>query len=351
MGSSLVPADNEQSQRKRSATHAADPSSERDRSRRRKTVEVEEDHSEGEYNPDQDPSERRQIRKGLRDLGKSLADNRAEYLAPTSTGLRDTLLRANELAGQVRQTSDATIDSRLLVTAADFSLKKTVALISGNTAQGVDIDELIMKAKAFMRRGDDESKAPSATQHHRRPEADEDDDNDGEPYNWSYLARFACIKHNSRPSVPGFLYGPLSIEKRARKVVVRKAAFRPKDLQETRPEVLKAGDIQKDDNKNLTTLCTQILSRMRKVIQDAEDSMDAQEEDFDAMTVLEQDKILDTYAVSRDQGVAYYRFVINPKSFGQTVENMFYVSFLIRDGNLGLFKDDRGLPYLRMYSY
>ena len=50
-----------------------------------------------------------------------------------------------------------------------------------------------------------------------------------------------------------------------------------------------------------------------------------------------------------DGGVQLYPFIINPKSFGQTVENLFYVSFLIRDGSAGVQMDDNGLPTLREY--
>ena len=109
-------------------------------------MEVNEDESDKDYDPDQDIEVRRRLRKGLRDLSKNLLENRAEFLNPNSTGLRDTILKANELSGQVKQTADATIDSRLLTTVADYSYKKTVALISGDTAQGVDVDEFISNA-------------------------------------------------------------------------------------------------------------------------------------------------------------------------------------------------------------
>jgi hypothetical protein len=318
-----------------------------ERTRRRRTVEVEEDGSDTEYDPDQDIEVRRQLRKELRELNKNLVEHRSEFMNPDSTGLKDTLLKANQLSEQVKQTSDATIDSRLLVTAAEYSLKKTVALISGDTAQGVDLDDLIIKVKAFMRRGDSDSQsgsqAPNSTQRRRR-RGNDDEDEEGDMLNWEYLGRHACLQHTSRPSVPGFLLGPLSLEKRARKIIVRKAALKPNSLKETRPEVLQAGDIEKSENANLATLCTQILARLGKVRRDSMDAAD--KESTDDMDDEEVDQLMDRHGVSRDGGIALFQFVINPWSFGQTIENMFYVSFLIRDGKVGISTDQRGLPYL-----
>jgi hypothetical protein len=44
--------------------------------------------------------------------------------------------------------------------------------------------------------------------------------------------------------------------------------------------------------------------------------------------------------------VSLLDFAINPRDFGQTVENLFYISFLVREGNAKIIKDEEGLPLL-----
>jgi hypothetical protein len=36
------------------------------------------------------------------------------------------------------------------------------------------------------------------------------------------------------------------------------------------------------------------------------------------------------------EGIPFFPFFINPKSFGQSSENLFFISFLVRDGRAGL---------------
>jgi hypothetical protein len=42
--------------------------------------------------------------------------------------------------------------------------------------------------------------------------------------------------------------------------------------------------------------------------------------------------------------------VINPDDYGQTVENIFYASFLIKEGSAGIQVDDDGLVVIRTFS-
>jgi hypothetical protein len=318
----------------------------RNRSTRRRTVEQADSEPEDDYDPDQPIEERRGLRQDYRHLTKDFAERRSEMLIPGNHGLRETMLRANQLTSRVKQTADATIDARLLVSTADLSYKKTIALTSGESAQGVDLEVFITKVRAYMRAApEDESAAPSNTQRRRGGEEDEEDD---DMLNWGYLGRHACIPNIARPAVPGFLLGPLSLEKRAKRVVVRKERLRINDLNESRPEVVLAGDISKSENANLTLLCTKILRRAEEVSNAAMNAVEEAHQKED-LSDHEIEVLMDKHGISAEGGLAFFNFVINPWSFGQTVENMFYTSFLVRDGNIGVTLDERGLPYISKF--
>ncbi|GFR87314.1 non-SMC element 4 homolog A, partial [Elysia marginata] len=52
------------------------------------------------------------------------------------------------------------------------------------------------------------------------------------------------------------------------------------------------------------------------------------------------------YEANKKQPICFFEFVTNPDSYGQTVENIFYASFLVRDGHANVFLDEDELPVI-----
>ncbi len=308
------------------------------------------------YDPEQAPEERRQVRKGFRSLIAELHDSRAEFLQPNSRGLEQTLKRSDELFKNVKQTSEATIDSRLLVETADLSYKKISNLTLGDGTTGIDVDDFITKCIIFMKQGDEPGRgrnAPPSTQtQSRRRNRDEEDDDAGDTMNWDYLGRNACFLYNSRPCLTGFLLGPLSTQKKVRKQTQRKAREAQTQPGESiRPIQLGQEDLERQESANLTEICTEIARVLQKA---ARKNLDAAKEELNE---LEEEgevsddqawKILRRHHIADNECIPLFDFCINPKSFGQSVENIFYVSFLIKEGRVGLGLDGQGLPTLGM---
>jgi non-structural maintenance of chromosomes element 4 len=309
------------------------------------------------YDPDQPIEERRELQRGLRKLREDARINRDKYIQPGEEGVRRLIEKANILVENVKQTTEATIDSRLLVETVELSYKKTSLLTSGDAGQGVDIDGFVTQCIQYMRLGagiaNDEAAELTSTQRQRRrpsnragPRDSDDEDaigDSGDPCNWEHLGRFVCVPHVRRPAVSGFLLGPLSVEKKVRKIAKRSAPFRPSALKETRPEVLDASAIQRKEDNDLTVICNKIRQRIQAV---QEEAQDAGEDAFNNGGEAEAEAVMKQYGLKRTGGLDFFRCVINPDSFGQTIENMFYVSFLIRDNKLQLELDDDGHPTL-----
>lgn len=51
------------------------------------------------------------------------------------------------------------------------------------------------------------------------------------------------------------------------------------------------------------------------------------------------------------EGVNFFRLVVNPDDFGQTVENCFYLSFLINQGQAGIYVKKDGEVMAREYNW
>lgn len=260
--------------------------------------------------------------------------------------LLDALKTQNGLFKKVRQTADAALDSRFLVNASDLAGKKLNNSLQGNVGVGIDLDQFVSKCIYFMKSngnvaGDENASAPLP-----------DNDDDGDGLDWALLGRQACFPSNGRPPVSSFLLGPLSVQKRVRTTQRKARSQRQPVGPATRPQEIKEGEIQQSESSNLSHLVKTINVRLKAHLNQGIAGVEGElseiaEEDFDEedeAAAFRRYRI--AQAPSQEAAVSLLDFAINPHNFGQTVENLFYISFLVREGNAKVVKDDDGLPLL-----
>ena len=350
------------SSRKRTSDIGSEPSTSRRRTRD-PSPDANDNSDTEAYDPAQSMQKRRELQQRMRGLQRQMVEKPDDFLQADPKALLDFYDQSDRIIKDVKQTAEAAIDSRGLVIASDLAARRVQRLTSGNVGNGVDVDEFVSKCITYMLQGrgieDDHATELSSTQRRRRQlnrgalGSDGEDEmmgDDGDMMNWAHLGRFACIPAIRRPALPGFLLGPLSIEKKARKITKRSAPLRVNNLLEVRPEELRAEDLRKSDKNDLPSICKKIHVQLEKAQQYAQDTVE-DEVDRCGGATPEERALMDRYALRHNGGIDLLRFVVNPHSFGQTVENMFYVSFLIREGSVKLEFDKDGLPAIGMSHY
>lgn len=361
---SVVESDKENQQRRTSAQKRRSDqgmASTQNAAKRRKTGNQQSQGKGGDkigtkyYDPHQDVEERRRTKKAIRELHSNLNESRQEFLQANSTGLIDTVTAANRHFENIKQTADATVDARLLVAAADLSYKKINTLTLGDSSVGIDVDDFVTKCIGFMKYDDDDEEArPGSTQTQRRRRqqiADDDDDDSGDVLNWNLLGRNAALRYNSRPALSGFLLGPLSVQKKVRQNTQRRAREeRGEPTQRSRTLQLTEDELDNQEKQNLTKICTGVYQLLRDTQDAGEKNIEdqwlerciADMSDDDAAVAIKT--LFDENNLRSNGAVPLFKFCFNPQSFGQTVENLFYVSFLVKEGRAGIMYDSDGMP-------
>ncbi|KAG0232762.1 nuclear protein [Actinomortierella wolfii] len=262
--------------------------------------------------------EQRKIRTEYRKLISDTEAHRKEFLDPLNTGLLDNVDQANRLFKNATGTMEATLDSKLLVLSADLGVEKSRHLRIGQA--GFDESEYLTRLVNCMGGHEIEGgsrSGPSRRRHDATVDAngdyavEDDNDDDMEASNggldWSRVGRIAA-KWTQRVPTMDFMLGPMSVEHKSRQIGPRTRIVRdPKQMR--KPQELQEADIARQENET-----TKNVRQIASILEQAEGR------------------------------VNLFRLVVNPESFGQTVENIFYLSFLVRDGRASISEADADNP-------
>ncbi|KAK7472757.1 hypothetical protein VKT23_000867 [Stygiomarasmius scandens] len=249
------------------------------------------------YDPDQNPEEKRVLRKEFRSLGKKFEGD-AKF---SHDDISKALTRQDALFDKVKTTQEATLDSELLLRLTTLSNQKAREMKSGSGA--FDIEDFVSRLVTFMggRKLDNQNLDEDGE--------DEDVYDLHTPLEWHKIGRNALAKSRRVPVV-GFMLGPLSIEQKTRAPVKREKLEKNK-AEQTKPQELKEEDISRSTNETTKNVAT-----------------------------LEG-------ILSETGPINLFKFIVNPEDFAQSVENLFYLSFLIRDGKVALeTSEDTGEPII-----
>lgn len=209
---------------------------------------------------------------------------------------------ANSLVSAIEYSSEAYDDAQLIYHSADVTFKRVRNTIIGDSSE-FDTTAYADGLASFMSKPSTpmNSKDASILAEY------------GDYANLIKLGEMVYTKLNRPPST-GFMIGPTDVAKKTRKVA-RQYGFNPEN--QIRPDGITAEDLQKDSNNETTKMVLEMYQSL-KAYQDA----------------------------SEGQPIALFDFILNPQSFAQSVENLFYTSFLVRDGRVALEMDEDGIPVI-----
>ncbi|XP_012656674.1 EP300-interacting inhibitor of differentiation 3 [Otolemur garnettii] len=246
----------------------------------------------------------RTIRKQYRQLIYSVQQNREDIVNTASDSLTEALEEANVLFDGVSRTREAALDAQFLVLASDLGKEKAKQLNADMSYfNQVSFCDFLFIFVGLNWMEDDE-----------RDELSGCDDNVALSF-WETIHKEAT-SWLSQAETFHFIFGSFKPEPSARK-----------------PRQHQKKGLQMEENRDMPT-------KLRRL--DLNSNHETTEVEVERILGL-----LQTYFQKYpDTPVSYFEFVIDPNSFSRTVENIFYVSFIIRDGFARIRLDQDRLPIL-----
>ncbi|KAF8608894.1 hypothetical protein BDV93DRAFT_433769 [Ceratobasidium sp. AG-I] len=238
------------------------------------------------YDPDMSEAAKRQIRLEYRQLMEATAENGRDAKRIDMAEMQEVLAKANDAFTRVKGPSEAIFDSHLLLSIAAQVSQKAKSL--KHDAGGFDDTDFVAQLVTFLggRRADAQQEGSDS----------DDDAGQNQWLSWGKLMPKVMAHSRAAPAMD-FMLGPLSVEQKKRQLTQR-AKLDKSSKEEVQPEELAAEDLKRSENETSENIRL-VYKRLEQC-----------------------------------QQINFFKFIINPTSFGQSVENMFYVSFMIRDAKI-----------------
>lgn len=234
-------------------------------------------------------------------LRSNIEENEESYINGRSGEnlVSQTLDEANRLLDQAHNTQEMKSDAMLMFKLSDMTLKRVRTSGTSSDLGGVRLEEFMSKIKSILSSDSDNELGTLSA----------GTTNEG----LAKIGKLAYVHLNVAPAMD-FMMGPIALEKKV--TATRRAGqrLRINEATDVNPETLGADDMKQTEEKT-SKLITEIFRN-----------------------------VCDVYQRNGRVPISLFRLIINPKSFSQSVENMFYTSFLVRDGRLALNLDSNGLP-------
>lgn len=277
-------------------------------SRRKSPTEEENEEQDvtGDFEVEQDDGSRRQIRHQYRELMQSMQQNKEDLLSSRSNKLTDALQAANQLFAGVSKPREAALDAQLLVLATNLGKEKANQLQADMTV--FDPTSFAEDLLSFM-----------GINRLENPDSDSEEEDCAKGYlgadAWKKLGTEAD-KYFKRAPVFHFMLGSFKTEPS----VVRQKVDRQKRASKVVEKVVMPAQLKK------------------------------MEESHQEATEKEVERILgflqSYFREDPDTPISFFDFVVDPNSFPRTVENIFHLSFIIRDGFARIKLDHDKLPVI-----
>lgn len=258
-----------------------------------------------------------QVRQKYRELREEMNDERQDCVNTDSDRLEKIMDRVEQTFKSVKNPREAVSDSNALHELAVLGTER-IKNLKCAFRQFNNI-EFMNKLKGYM---SDQAKINKSEPSNPDSESDEDMETESKKYVLTkpIITAFGtnCLSYFKILPRPKFLIG--SLEKElilSKKQVVRQRKERRVDEElQTKIKELDVNSKEHEDNSTVSET-ERIVIRLRKI-----------------------------FKKTKKNPICLYGFVINPHSFSRTIENIFYVSFLVKDGYATIYLDGDELPVI-----